>query len=235
MPRHGVADCVCKPANISLFAALHQRRFPDVHSRCRPHESGRAPCRCLPGCHLCPAHAGAVPHPAGILGLRQNPARRRQPGAGRFRARCLWVNPGIFPDPLRHRLRSLGAQAGHRHRAGDISLGQFRRRLGAGHDVDHHRPRIAGRWGDFGGGHGIGGRPDARGAPDQGDGDDRLVDRPRLRAVAGRGAAALWLDRHGRPVLDDRRAGAGWRSSCCSRRCRRRRRRTDTRSCRCAG
>ena len=46
------------------------------------------------------------------------------------------------------------------------------------------RPRPAGRGRDLGGGHGDGRGSDARGAPHQGDGDDRLDDRPRVRVVA---------------------------------------------------
>ena len=56
-------------------------------------------------------------------------------------------------------------------------------------------------------------------APHQGDGDDRLDDRLQLRAVAGRRAGALPLDRHGRHVRDRRRCcrsrRSGWSRPWC--------------------
>jgi hypothetical protein len=63
----------------------------------------------------------------------------------------------------------------------------FRRR----HLRRHRRPRAAGRRRHFGGGHGACRRPHARAAPDQGDGDDRLVDRL-VFAVSMVGAPLLY-------------------------------------------
>jgi hypothetical protein len=78
-----------------------------------------------------------------------------------------------------------------------FAAGSFMAACRAGHLLGHRRPRPAGRRRHLGGGDRAGGRPDARAAPHQGDGADRLQHRPGVRAVAGGGAGALCRDRPG--------------------------------------
>ncbi len=152
--------------------------------------------------------------------------RGRRPHPGGPGDRRLRPHPGLPADRLRRRLRPLRPQAGDRLRPGAVRARQRGRGARRRHPHDHRRPRAAGRRGDLRRGHRARRRPHPRPAPHQGDGDDRLLDRPGVRALDGGGAAALCRGRHGRHLLAhrrarrrrDRRAAVG--GARCARRCR---------------
>ena len=75
------------------------------------------------------------------------------------------------------------------------------------HLLDHHRARGAGRGRAERGGDGADRRPDPRGSPHQGDGDDRHHDRHHVLDLDGVVADAQQPARRARHLCDDRRAG----------------------------
>ena len=85
-----------------------------------------------------------------------------------------------------------------------FAVGSFVAAFARRHLLDDHRPRGAGRRCDFRGRDRVHRRRDARGTPDQGDGDGWRLDRTDLRGVTGRRAAAVRRRRHGRAVRADR-------------------------------
>ena len=96
-------------------------------------------------------------------------------------------------------------------RAGGVRRRQLpRRALRSDIWTRDRRARAAGRGRDLRGGDGARRRPDARAAPHQGDGDDRLDDRPHASRCRWSAAPVLYrVDRHGRACS---RSPACWRS-----------------------
>ena len=83
-----------------------------------------------------------------------------------------------------------GRKRSDHHRLVIFAIGSLVAAMAPDIYLGDRRPRPAGRRRDFGCGHGTGGRSHARAASHQGDGDDRVLDRARLRVVAGAGAGA---------------------------------------------
>ncbi|CAG9270185.1 conserved hypothetical protein [Paraburkholderia unamae] len=151
------------------------------------------------------AHAGSVHDHAGVFRLRENHSRRRQPLAGRYRARRVRrhaVAPLYF---LRLGVGHGGPQARHRRRSHHLRDRQFRRGRRARHGVDHRRAGDSGHGRRVVGGARVHRRPDRRGAPHQGHGDGGRLDRHVVRRGHRGRAHRVPLARHERPVHAGRR------------------------------
>ncbi|SPR98857.1 hypothetical protein CBM2634_A50075 [Cupriavidus taiwanensis] len=184
-----------------------RRRIPGP--RARTHDARRTARGGVAGQHLCAAHAGPVPDPAGLCRVRAGPARRarraaRRPGHGHLRP-----DAGVPAYPAGLAVRPHRAQAGDGGRPAAV----YRRRPGGRvlrHAVRHHRrARAAGHGRDLRRHHRLHRRPDPRAPSHQGHGDGGRQHRADLRAVAGDCLAAAAQHRHVRHLRADVGAGPG--------------------------
>lgn len=133
---------------------VHPKIFLDVQSvrHFHTHERVRTARDRVASVDLRVAHARPVHDHAGVLDLREDHSRRRQPAARRHRARRIRRDAIAAVYLLRMDFRQGRPQAGHCYRLADLCTGQLRRRVCARYDVDHRRTRDSGDGRGFVGG-----------------------------------------------------------------------------------
>ena len=208
VPLRALSAAVCR-----LFAATHQARDTRHPFRspcgCGAHDALGAACQPVAGFSVCAAHAGVVPHPAGLRSPCAPAARWRRPGADRPGAGCLQPHARAAAIALRHGIRPVRAQAGDHFRIAALCGGQ--RGSGLGHRSQHHdhRPGAARHGRHFRCGYRLHRRSHSRLSTHQGHGPGGRVHRTHVCAVAGGRAAAVRVSRHVRHVSSHRSDGAG--------------------------